>query len=190
VGFSALLNLFIYCFEKILRPKLSQELFQEPLYFLPVFYFCPSCFCYHLLTFKSLFILKMLKSNRINISSGAKWENIVGYSRAVKVGNIIEVSGTTAVDEHNEIQGLDDAYQQTKFIILKAEKALIELGSSLADVIRTRIYTTDISKWEEIGRAHGEFFRAIKPAATMVEVRKLIDKNILVEIEFTAISES
>lgn len=130
----------------------------------------------------------MTKSHRINFSSGAKWENIVGYSRAVKIGNIIEVSGTTAVDEHNEIQGIDDPYEQTKFIILKAEKALMKLGSSLKDVIRTRIYTTDISKWEDIGKAHGEYFRAIKPATTMIEVSKLIDKKILVEIEFSAIS--
>lgn len=128
----------------------------------------------------------MKRTKRINFSSGAKWEDIVGYSRAVKVGNIIEISGTTAVDKNNEIHGLGDPYEQTKYIILKAERALIELGSSLKEVIRTRIYTTDISKWEEIGRAHGAFFREIKPVATMVEVSRLIDKNILVEIEFSA----
>lgn len=132
----------------------------------------------------------MSRSKRINISSGAKWEDIVGYSRAVKIGNIIEVSGTTAVDEQNQIHGIDDPYEQTKFIILKAEKALLKLDSGLEDVIRTRIYTTDISRWEAIGKAHGEFFSAIKPATTMVEVKNLIDKKILVEIEFSAISSA
>lgn len=131
----------------------------------------------------------MSTSKRIHISSGAIWEDIVGYSRAIKIGNVIEVSGTTAVDEKNVIQGINDPYEQTKYIIKKAEKALIELGSSLKDVIRTRIYTSDISKWEEIGRAHGEFFGKIKPVATMLEVKSLIDKDILVEIEFSAIAD-
>ncbi len=130
----------------------------------------------------------MTHPKRINISSAAKWEDIVGYSRAVKIGNVIEISGTTAVDDNNEIHGIDDPYLQTKFIILKAEKVLRALGSSLEDVVRTRIYVSDITKWEEIGRAHGEFFHSIKPAATMVEVSRLIDKNILVEIEFSALS--
>jgi enamine deaminase RidA (YjgF/YER057c/UK114 family) len=129
----------------------------------------------------------MTNKNRIHISSGAIWEEIVGYSRAIKVGNVIEISGTTAVDQKNEIHGIDDPYEQTKFIILKVEKVLIELGSSLKDVIRTRIYTTDISKWEEIGKAHGEFFHVIKPVTTMVEVSNLIDHKILVEIEFSAL---
>lgn len=129
----------------------------------------------------------MEKESRIKVSTGAKWEDIVGYSRAIKVGNIIEVSGTTSIDENNRIQGHSDPYAQTFYIIAKAEKALLELGSSLNDVVRTRMYTTDISHWEEIGRAHGEFFRKIKPASTLVEVAKLIDQDLLIEIEFTAI---
>ncbi|MCF8365528.1 MAG: RidA family protein [Bacteroidales bacterium] len=120
------------------------------------------------------------------ISSGTKWENIVGYSRAVRVGNIIEVAGTTAVDK-DIIVGKNDAYLQTKFIIQKIEKALHEAGATLADVNRTRIYVTDISRWEEIGKAHGEFFANIKPASTMVAVNALISPELLVEIEATAI---
>ena len=131
----------------------------------------------------------MDNTKRINASSGASWEDIVGYSRGVRIGNSIEIAGTTAIDENNEIVGIKDAYQQTKYIISKAEKALKELGSSLEDVIRTRIYTTDIQLWEEIGRAHGDFFRDVKPAATMVEVNNLIEKDLLVEIEFSAITQ-
>jgi len=123
---------------------------------------------------------------RINISSGAKWEDIVGYSRAVKVGNVIEVSGTAAVDDGGVV-GKGNAYEQTKFIIMKIEKALKEAGSELKDVVRTRIYVTDISRWEEIGKAHGEFFKEIKPATSMVEVKALIEPDMLVEIEATAI---
>ncbi len=126
---------------------------------------------------------------RKKISSGAVWEDVVGYSRAVRDGNIIEVAGTTAVDENGNIIGINDPYIQTKFIIQKAEKALKELGCDLENVIRTRMYVTDISKWEEIGRAHGEFFGEIKPATTMVEVSKLISPEILVEIEFSAVAE-
>lgn len=125
--------------------------------------------------------------NRINISSGAKWEDIVGYSRAVRVGNIIEVAGTTSVDERGEVVGLNDPYEQTKYILQKIEKALVEAGASLKDVTRTRMFVTDISKWEEIGRAHGEFFREIKPAASMIEVKGLISPELLVEIEATAV---
>lgn len=131
----------------------------------------------------------MAKQKRSQVSSGASWEEIVGYSRGVRVGNIIEIAGTTAVDEKDVIHGLNDHYEQTKFIISKAEKALIELGSSLKDVVRTRIYTTNIVEWEAIGKAHGEYFRKIKPAATMVEVSKLINQDTLVEIEFTAICD-
>lgn len=120
------------------------------------------------------------------ISSGTKWEDIVGYSRAVRVGNLIEVAGTTAI-EKDEIVGQGDAYLQTKFIIQKIEKALIEAGSELKDVIRTRIFVTDITKWEEIGKAHGEFFKEIRPASTMVEVKGLVNPDLLVEIEVTAI---
>ena len=126
-------------------------------------------------------------TKRIKISSGAKWEDIVGYSRAVRVGNMIEVAGTTAVDERGEIVGLNNPYEQTKYILVKIEKALIEAGASMKDVVRTRMFVTDISKWEEIGKAHGEFFRAIKPAASMIEVKGLINPNLLVEIEVTAI---
>ena len=126
-------------------------------------------------------------SKRINISSGAKWEDIVGYSRAVRVGNMIEVAGTTAVDERGEIVGLNNPYEQTKYALAKIEKALIEAGASMKDVVRTRMFVTDISKWEEIGRAHGEFFRAIKPAASMIEVKALISPDLLIEIEVTAI---
>jgi enamine deaminase RidA (YjgF/YER057c/UK114 family) len=124
---------------------------------------------------------------RVNISTGAKWEDIVGYSRAVKIGNIIEVTGTVATDGSGEIVGKNDVYIQTKFIIIKVEKVLEQLGAKLSDVIRTRIFTTDISKWEEMGKAHGEFFGQIKPCTTMVEVSALIDKEYLVEIEFSAV---
>lgn len=126
-------------------------------------------------------------NKRINISSGAKWEDIVGYSRAVRVGNMIEVAGTTAVDERGEIIGLNNPYEQTRYALAKIEKALMEAGASMKDVIRTRMFVTDISKWEEIGRAHGEFFREIKPAASMIEVKGLINPDLLVEIEVTAI---
>lgn len=126
-------------------------------------------------------------TQRIKISSGAKWEDIVGYSRAVRVGNIVEVAGTTAVDERGEVFGVNDPYAQTKFILQKIEKALSEAGASLNDVTRTRMFVTDISKWEEIGRAHGEFFREIKPAASMIEVKGLINPELLIEIEVTAV---
>jgi enamine deaminase RidA (YjgF/YER057c/UK114 family) len=126
-------------------------------------------------------------TKRLNISSGAKWEDIIGYSRAVKIGNVIEVAGTTALDENGDAVGIDDPYQQTKFIFAKIEKALISAGASLKDVVRTRMFVTDISRWKEIGRAHGEYFREIKPVATMVEIRSLISPEMLVEIEVTAI---
>jgi enamine deaminase RidA (YjgF/YER057c/UK114 family) len=123
---------------------------------------------------------------RINISSGTLWENKVGYCRAVRVGNFIEVSGTTSVDRDSLI-GKDDLYSQTKFIILKIEKALQDAGSELTDVVRTRIYVTDISKWEEAAKAHAEFFGTIKPATTLVEVSSLIDPDMLIEIEASAV---
>ncbi len=116
------------------------------------------------------------------VSTGSPWEDIVGYSRAVKIGDIIEVSGTTASGE-----GLTDEYSQTKAIIESVTKVLEGLDASLENVVRTRVYVTDISKWEEVGKAHGEFFSTIKPATAMVEVSKLINPEILVEIEFTAI---
>jgi enamine deaminase RidA (YjgF/YER057c/UK114 family) len=124
---------------------------------------------------------------RTNYSSGAKWEDIVGYSRAVKVGNTIEVTGTVAVDDTGNLAGGNDAYEQTKFIILKIEKVLQKAGSSLKDVVRTRMFVTDISRWEEYGKAHGEFFKDIKPCTTMLEISKLIAPEYLIEIEATAI---
>lgn len=123
---------------------------------------------------------------RINIPAGTIWEDVVGYSRAVKTGNIIEVSGTAAV-ENGQIIGKDNAYSQTRFILEKIKKTLESLDSGMNDVIRTRIYVTDISKWEEIGKAHGKFFKDIKPATSMVEVKSLIDSDMIVEIEATAI---
>jgi len=124
---------------------------------------------------------------RTNYSSGAKWEDIVGYSRAVKVGNIIEVTGTVAVDQGGKPVGGTSAYEQTKFAIQKIEKVLEQAGASLNDVVRTRMFVTDISRWEEYGKAHGEFFSAIKPCTSMIEVKALIEPDYLVEIEATAI---
>ena len=124
---------------------------------------------------------------RINYSSGAKWEEIVGYSRAVKVGNIIEVTGTVAVDENSLLVAKDDAYGQTKFIIQKIEAVLKKAGASLKDVVRTRMFVTDISRWEEYGKAHGEFFATIKPCTSMIEVKGLIAPEYLIEIEASAI---
>lgn len=124
---------------------------------------------------------------RINFSSGAKWEEIVGYSRAVKVGNTVEVTGTVAVDEKSNLVGGDSAYEQTRYVIQKIETVLARAGASLKDVVRTRIFVTDTSRWEEYGRAHGEFFREIKPCNTMLEISKLIAPEYLVEIEATAI---
>jgi enamine deaminase RidA (YjgF/YER057c/UK114 family) len=124
----------------------------------------------------------------LNISSGSKWEDIIGYSRAVRIGNVIEVSGTTtAVDENGNTLGLNDPYEQTRLALGRIEKALQEAGASLKDIVRTRLFVTDISRWEEIGRAHGEFFKDIKPVTTMVEVKGLIGAEMLVEIEATAI---
>ena len=126
---------------------------------------------------------------RTNYSSGAKWEDIVGYSRAVKIGNIIEVTGTVSVDDNSNLIGGNDAYEQTKFIIQKIEMVLQRAGASLKDIVRTRLFVTDISRWEEYGKAHGEFFKDIKPCTTMVEVSKLISPEYLIEIEATAIIE-
>ena len=123
----------------------------------------------------------------ILISSGTKWEEIVGYSRAVRVGNLIEVAGTTAVNETGEVVGNGDAYQQTRFILEKIERALAAAGALMCDVVRTRMYVTDITQWEAIGRAHGEFFGQIKPATSMVQVAALISPELLVEIEVTAL---
>ena len=125
-------------------------------------------------------------NDRERISSGAKWESIVGYSRAVKVGNRIYVTGTTALSENGEIVGADDAYEQARQCIQNIEKALLRLGAGLEHVVRTRMFVTDISRWEEYGRAHGEFFRSILPTTTMVEVNALIDARMLIEIEADA----
>lgn len=125
--------------------------------------------------------------NRTNYSSGAKWEDIVGYSRAVKIGNTIEVTGTVAVDENSNLVGDNSAYEQTKFIIQKIEKVLEQAGASLKDVVRTRMFVTDISRWQEYGKAHGEFFKDIKPCTSMIEIKGLISPEYLVEIEATAI---
>ena len=123
---------------------------------------------------------------RQNISSGTKWEGIVGYSRVVRIGNIVEVAGTTAM-EGDKLLGEGNAYEQTKFILLKIETALKQAGGSMKDVVRTRMYVTDISKWAEVGKAHGEFFKDVKPVTTMVEVKALIDPRMLVEMEVSAI---
>lgn len=127
---------------------------------------------------------------RTNYSSGAKWEDIVGYSRAVKIGNTIEVTGTVAVDENNNLVGGNNAYEQTKFILQKIEKVLERAGASLKDIVRTRMFVTDISRWEEYGKAHGEFFKDIKPCTSMIEIKGLITPEYLIEIEATAILSS
>ncbi len=127
---------------------------------------------------------------RQRISSGAAWEEIVGYSRAVRVGNVVEVAGTTAVDDDGNVVGVDDLAAQTRYILQKIEKALLAAGATMQDVVRTRLFVTDISRWEEVGRAHGEFFHTIKPVATMVEVSALISPELLVEIEVTAVIEA
>ena len=126
-------------------------------------------------------------TKRLNVPAGTKYEEIVGYSRAVRIGNVVEVAGTTATDDKGEIVGIDNPYEQTKFALAKIEKALAAAGATLKDVVRTRLFVTDIARWEEIGRAHGEIFKTIKPACTMVEVMSLIDPDMLVEIEVTAV---
>ncbi len=127
-----------------------------------------------------------MMQKREKYSSGAKWEKIVGYSRAVKVGTRIYVTGTTATNENSEVVGINDAYLQTIQAVKNIEKALQALGATLENVVRTRMFVTDISRWEEYGRAHGKFFGEIMPATTMVEVSRLIDADMLIEIEADA----
>src|SRR6187401_3558886 len=124
---------------------------------------------------------------RTNYSSGTKWEDIVGYSRAVRIGNTIEVTGTVAVDDNSNLVGENDAYEQTRFIIQKIETVLKKAGASLKDVVRTRMFVTDISRWEEYGKAHGEFFKNIKPCTSTIEIKGLISPEYLIEIEATAV---
>jgi enamine deaminase RidA (YjgF/YER057c/UK114 family) len=128
-----------------------------------------------------------MENKRITVSSGAPWEDKVGYCRAVRIGNTIEVAGTTAVDENGAVAYPNDLYQQTVFILQKIEAALKQCGATIQDVVRTRMFVTDISQWEAAGKAHGEVFRNIKPVTTMVEVKGLINPDLVIEIEATAI---
>lgn len=126
-------------------------------------------------------------SDRVKYSSGTKWEPIVGYSRAIRVGKIVHVSGTTATDSEGKLVGMGDAGKQTVQALNNIRRALESVGSKLEDVVRTRIYVTDISRWEDVGKAHGAVFKDIRPTTSMIEVKKLISPEILVEIEAEAI---
>ena len=128
-----------------------------------------------------------MSSDRQLVSSGAEWEPVVGYSRAVRVGNWVSVAGTTAAQPHGDPVGGTDVAEQTREAIRRVELALSQVGAELEHVIRTRMFVTDIARWPEIGRVHGEFFATIRPAASMLEVRSLIDPRLLIEIEADAI---
>ena len=130
-----------------------------------------------------------MSNHRQTYSTGTPWEKAVCYSRAVRVGAHIFVSGTTASNEQGETMAVGDAYQQAVYALKKIERALSQVGANLSDVVRTRMFVTDISRWEEIGRAHAEFFAGINPAATMVEVSRLVNPDHLVEIEVDTVSE-
>tara|TARA_B100000073_G_scaffold16875_1_gene13628 strand:- start:3762 stop:4169 length:408 start_codon:yes stop_codon:yes gene_type:complete len=129
----------------------------------------------------------IILSDRSNYSSGAPWESIAGYSRAVRIGNIIEVAGTTAVDTEGQVVGAGDISKQTDYIFKKIRNALNDAGSKMSDVIRTRMYLTDINDWETVARVHGDIFSDIKPVSTLVEVSGLIDEELLIEIEVSAV---
>ena len=129
----------------------------------------------------------IILSDRSNYSSGAPWESIAGYSRAVRVGNIIEVAGTTAVDTEGQVVGAGDISKQTDYIFNKIRNTLNDAGSKMSDVIRTRMYLTDINDWETVARVHGDIFSDIKPVSTLVEVSGLIDEELLIEIEVSAL---
>ncbi|WP_231186237.1 RidA family protein [Haladaptatus sp. DYF46] len=124
---------------------------------------------------------------RKTVTSGTEWEERVGYSRAVRVGNDVRVSGTTATDEEGNVIGEGDAYRQTKRVLENVESALVEAGASIDDVVRTRMFVTDIENWEPVGEAHAEFFGDVRPATSMVEVSGLIDPEMVVEIEADAV---
>jgi len=141
---------------------------------------------FFLLTFS---LSRYLHLMRTIYTSGAPWEPRVGYSRAVRAGNLIEVSGTVAVDEHGTLIGEGNLYLQTQYILKKIEAVLLQAGAELRHVVRTRMFVTDISRWEEAGRAHGEVFGAIRPCTSMVEVSRLIGEGQLIEIEATAVVE-